>query len=67
VRILGLLAVPGTISAVAWPLERLVRDFWAYRLESKKIALQREQFGLGSGCKPAKAVRGRHARRRSSR
>jgi hypothetical protein len=67
VRILGLLAVPGTISAVAWPLERLVRDFWAYRLGRKKIDLLREERGLGSGSQPAKAVRARHARRRTSR
>jgi hypothetical protein len=67
VRILGLLAVPGTISAVAWPLERLVRDFLAYRLRCKEIALLREKHDLDSGSQPKKGVRARHARRRTSR
>jgi hypothetical protein len=67
VRILGLLAVPGTISAVAWPLERLLRDFWAYRLRCKEIVLLREKHDLGSGSQPQNAVRVRHARRRTSR
>ena len=66
-RILGLLAVPGTISAVAWALERLVRDFWAYRLRCKEIDLLREQCDLGSGSQPANAVHARHVRRRTSR
>jgi hypothetical protein len=67
VRILGLLAVPGTISAVAWPMERLVRDILAYRLQCKEIELLHEQRDLDSGSQHSKAVRARHARRRKSR
>jgi hypothetical protein len=67
VRILGLLAVPGTISAVAWPVERLVRDVLAHRRWRKEFELRCKLLGLDSGSQHSKAVRARHARRRESR
>jgi hypothetical protein len=64
VRILGELAVPGTISATLMATVRLVRIILAYRVRCKEIQLLREQSGLVPSSQPAKAARVRHTRRR---
>lgn len=66
-RILGWLAVPGTISAVCWPAERLVRDVLAYRLRCKEIELLSKEHDLDSGSQPSYAARMRRTRRRMPR
>jgi hypothetical protein len=56
VRILGELAIPGTISAVLMAAVRLVRIILTYRLRCKEIQLLREQLARVPGSQPAKAA-----------
>jgi hypothetical protein len=66
VRILGELAVPGTISAALMAAVRLVRIVLAYRLRYMEIQLLREQRAYVPGSQPAKAAaRARHTCRRN--
>lgn len=63
-RILGELAVPGTISAALTAGVRLVRAVLAYRLRCKEIELRRAQLGLVPDSQPAKAAPVRRTCRR---
>lgn len=66
-RFLGWLAVPGAVSAVCWPAERLVRDVLAYRLRCKEIELLREEQVLASKSQPSKTIAQRLTGRRATR
>jgi hypothetical protein len=65
VRILGTLAVPGSISAVCWTIERIARSVLAYRVRCKEIDVLREEQRLSHGQQPLDVVCTR--RRRVSR